>query len=327
MDLNMNIVYPPPLGKLLKEIPSDIVSCYPSQQSRVLRDALAEKYSVSPTQVVTANGSSELIDWAVKAFVAPGERINTVEPGFSIYDFFARVNMIEVRHLRLQKGTFDIDWRRFARSTGPCILASPNNPTGNAFDEDGLLAHVSRCERGGCVFVLDEAYGEYARQNLAKRVDEFSNLVVLRTFSKAYGLAGARVGYAISSLEAAEHIAKVRHPFALNGLSEHLALRMLEMKGFVEKVAALTEREIKFMSNELSALGFKAYPSKANFVLARVPRGMGSSDLTRSLAEKEIIIKDVSSMPMLEDCVRITVGSREINERFLEAVKGLVGKK
>jgi histidinol-phosphate aminotransferase len=321
MDLNMNIVLPPPLGKILEEMPEDIVSSYPTQHARALRDALAKRFSVSPEQVITSSGSSGLIDLAIKAFVEPGERINLVEPGFPIYDFFAKVDSIDVRHFQLRKKDFWLDWERFGRCTGPCMLASPNNPTGNAFDVDGMLAHVARCEREGYVFVLDEAYGEYARQDIAKRVDEFSNLVVLRTFSKAYAIPGARVGYAIASSEAAEHMAKVRPPFSLSAPSEYIALKMLSKSHYVEKVVNMTEREVAFMSEGLESIGFKVYPSKANFVLARAPKAVDSAALTGYLAKNRIMIKDFSKTPMLENCVRITVGSRTINERFLVVVE------
>jgi histidinol-phosphate aminotransferase len=326
MDLNLNIVLPPPIERILKKMPFESVSGYPSQTSRGMREVLAKRYSVTPEQIVVGSGSSELIDWAVKAFVEPGDRINTVEPGFSIYDFFAKVNMIEVWHLRLNEGTFDIDWQALARAKGACIIASPNNPTGNAFDEDRILEHVAKCERDGYVFMLDEAYGEYARLNVAKHVDEFSNLVVFKTFSKAYGIAGARVGYAVASKEAAVHLAKVRQPFALNAMSEFLALGVLGLKGYMEKVVSTTERGIRFVTKELADLGFKVYPSKANFVLARAPKGTSSTVLTRQLAERGIMIKDFSSTPMLENCMRITVGSRGINEQLLETVREITIK-
>jgi len=324
MDLNMNIVLPPPVKKILHMIPHEIISEYPAQESHHLQEALARRFSVTPEQVITGSGSSQIIDLAIRTFAGRGTRLNLVSPGFSMYDFFAKLNSARIRHFNLNEKDFSLNWDMLIRSPGVCLIASPNNPTGNTFDLEGMMKCVETCEKKGYAFILDEAYAEYARQNIALRVNEFSNLVVLRTFSKAYGIPGARVGYAIASSGSAEYLRKVRPPFALNALSEYIAIKMLNEKEYLEKVVSLTERERGFLADELIQLGFHVYPSKANFLLIRTPAGVNSTILCQYLARNGIMIKDFSGTKMLGNCVRVTVGSRKINTRFLSLVRKFV---
>jgi histidinol-phosphate aminotransferase len=322
MDLNMNIVLPPPdLSRIAGEFPLERANEYPSQDSAPLREALAARFGVSPEQVIVANGSNEIIDYSMRAFVEPRSAVNTVSPSFSMYPFFAATNGARLVSFPLRKD-FTFDPLPLAAARGARIVPTPNNPTGNRFGPEAVrdVVEAAARRRPADVVLLDEAYAEYCGQDFTPLAREFHNVVCLRTFSKVYGLAGLRVGYAIASPEAAEVIARVRPPFALNALSEHFALALLRRTDYVETVVATTVSERKKLAYALEERGFRVFPSDANFLLARAPKGRRATTLAQALARRGIVVKDFSQVPKLENTLRITVGSPGISKLFFEAL-------
>ena len=328
MDLNMNIVLPAPgLARIAASFPLENANAYPSQDSAPLREALSKKFRVPPEDVIVANGSNEIIDYAMRAFVEPGSVVNTVEPSFSMYPFFAATNGARLAAFPLRKD-FTFDPSRLARARGARIVPTPNNPTGNRFAPEAVREVVEAAARRkpADVVLIDEAYAEYCGQDLTPLVREFPNVVCLRTFSKVYGLAGLRIGYAIASPPAAEVIARVRPPFALNAMSEHFALAMLARPEYVKKVVEGTVAERRRLASSLSVRHFGVFPSDANFLLARTPRGTSSRDVVARLARSGLAVKDFSHVPRLENTIRVTVGSRKINDLFVEALDAALRK-
>ena len=328
MDLNMNIVLPAPdLARIAASFPLERANAYPSQDSAPLREALAKKFRVSPEDVIVANGSNEIIDYSMRAFVEPGSIVNTVAPSFSMYPFFAATNGARLAAFPL-RNDFTFDPSRLAKARGARIVPTPNNPTGNRFDPAAVREVIEAAARRkpADVVLIDEAYAEYCGQDLTPLVREFPNVVCLRTFSKVYGLASLRIGYAIASPAAAEVIARVRPPFALNAMSEHFALALLARPEYVEKVVATTVSERGRLAVGLKERGFTVFPSDANFLLVRAPIGRSATGIASGLARAGIAVKDFSLVPRLENSLRVTVGNRNINGLFLSALDAVVNK-
>jgi len=196
------------------------------------------------------------------------------------------------------------------------LLCTPNNPTGNVFRREDVERIIS--EWDGPV-VIDEAYGEFSGQSFISLVNEFDNLIITRTFSKAYGLAGMRIGYLIAATSMTDILNRCKIPYSLNRISEKMAIAALENRDYVERAVRITEEQRPQLASGLRALGFEVFPSQANFMLARAP--VPSSQLVKMLSQRGILIRDFGGMRMLENCVRTTVGTEELNRLLLSKLK------
>lgn len=310
---------------------------YPDARAEKLREELARYTSgasgrggsISASNIVVGNGSDEVIDLLVRTFAGPGEKIVVLEPSFVIYSFFAQANGVQVEKVLLKANErgFDLDVSAIKKAvdarTKIIFLCSPNNPTGNAFGRRKLLELARKLP---CVVVVDEAYAEFTGQTLAGYIKKYANLVVIRTLSKAWGLAGLRVGYAITSQEIASTLGKIKPPYNVNAVSQELAFKALQNKKRMRALVTKILKERAFLERALTGLGFRVFPSNANFLLARAPPGFSSKELQLRLARAGIFVKDCSSMPLLENCLRVTVGTRSENERLTRELKSAIGK-
>lgn len=295
------------------------LSKYPSLSSDELRNAVASNFGVDPSQVIAANGSDEIIDLIVKSFIGPGDEALILSPSFEMYTRYLTLADAKVLESLLDPGDFSLDVESAASSRAKIkFICSPNNPTGNAFPS-GDIRRIA--EESDSVVVVDEAYIEFApdQENSIGLVDELDKVIVLRTMSKAYGLAGLRVGYAVGSSDAIGLMRKICAPFRLNRLSEWAAARAIESDAFIREIAELAEKERDWTSSALSSLGAKVYPSVTNFLLFKSP--IPSDKLVGALLDKGIAIRDCGNRPLLENCARVTLGPRELNQRFIDAVR------
>ena len=296
---------------------------YPDPLQRDLRSALAAYAGAGAEQVFAGSGSDEAIDCLLKAFVEPGEAVVVCTPTYGMYAIVAALHGAEVREAPLD-GAFDLDVDavlRQGRDAKLVFCCSPNNPTGNLLSRDRVFA---LCEGFRGLVVLDEAYIEFAKApSLASEIERRSNLVVLRTLSKAWGLAAARVGYAVAAADVVSYLLKVKMPYNMNKLSEAAALAALAR---TERLAELKKKilaERDRLAGRLGRLGARVYPSEANFLLVRFP---GAAEAARALAGRGLIVRTWSREPRLENCMRITVGRPEENDKLLEALAPLMRK-
>ena len=199
------------------------------------------------------------------------------------------------------------------------IICTPNNPTSNLLRKDDVKAVVEGCDRP---VVVDEAYGEFAGESFMPLVEKYENLIVTRTFSKAYGLAGLRVGYMASNTGMANVMQTVKIPYSLNRVSEHVAIAALKDQSYVMQSVETVHRERRHLAEGLSRLGFHVFPSEANFILFRSPRD--SAQLVSRLAQKDVLIRDFGKLRRLENCVRTTIGTRQMNDELLSKLGEVV---
>ena len=307
---------PPAAERALRDPLAARPNLYPPSNPVELRRALAAYAGVSPAQVVTGCGSDDVIDGALRGFAAPGERIAYSAPSFSMLANFARVNGLEPAPVPF-RGDGDIDPDALlSRRAAITYVCSPNNPTGTSVSPAALERVVSRAE--GLVLV-DEAYGEYAGPSAVSLLPRAPQLLVTRTLSKAFGLAGLRVGYGLAAPEVVQVLEKVRGPYKVNVLGEKAALAALsEDLGWVRARAseaiALRDR----LRTALEALGLRALPSAANFLCLPVP---DSVSLGQALLGRGIKVRVLRALPGIGDAIRVGIGPWEQMERLLTTLR------
>ncbi len=317
---NTNLVGPNPvLRRLARSLAGMEVNQYPTEHADELRAALARRWRLTPGQILCGNGSDEVLDLITKAFLNPGDRIAFPVPSFVMYGFYGRVNLGRPTPVPLGPG-FRLDVDALLRTRARLILvASPNNPTGNAFPR----ADLERLLRGAPgLVVLDEAYAEFTDQNWLAAIRRHPHLIVVRTFSKAYGLASLRVGWAAARPEVMARLYRAKPPYNVTGVGERLAAAAVRQDAFVARTVRIIRAERPRLVRDLEALGFRCHPSDANFLAARAPIPTGV--LCGLLEARGILLKDLSRLPGLDGCVRITVGPREVNRRFLRALQAIL---
>ncbi len=317
MDTSINVLGPNTcLDEVLNKCREMDLNQYPAPYSDGLRRALARKYGLHEDNFVVGNGSDEMLDVVFKSFMEPGETVATPYPSYVLHSFFVKINGGRSVTADLAPG-FELDPDALLKEKSKVIiLCTPNNPTANTFDHRDVEKVIR--EHDGPV-VVDEAYGEFAKESFMPLVDDYENLIVTRTFSKAYGLAGLRIGYMASNLKMADQLQRVKIPYSLNRVSEAAAIAALENPRYVEEGVKLVNEQRDALSDGLRALGFKVFPSASNFILFKSP--VPSSDLVSRLAAKGVLIRDFGKLRLLEDCVRTTVGTEELNRLLLTKLK------
>ena len=301
---NTNLFGPnPAITQALAKVRPERLSEYPSLTSQALREAVARKLGVSPGMVVTGNGSNDLIDVICRAFVEPGDRVAFHHPTFSMIPTFVRLNHGTPAAVALGP-EWDLDPHALTAAEGKVtFVVRPNNPTGNAFPRKEVEAVI---ENAKGVVVVDEAYVEFLGGESFVREVRGGNdrVIVLRTLSKAHGLAGLRVGYAVCAEPVAEELGKVRGPFRLDALAETAAALALADDRYVESVVAGVRAERPNLKRMLEERGFHVSRSDANFLLTRPPTD--AHRLSEALAQRGVFVRDFQGD--LAPYLRITVG-------------------
>lgn len=295
---------------------------YPDPRCRRLRAALAGWLGLRPERIWLGNGSDEALDLLVRVFAAPGDDVTILSPSYGMYAVAAAANAVSVRDVPLdERFDFDVE-ATLERASGTRMIfaCSPNNPTGNLLTEERLLALAAGFD--GPVMV-DEAYVEFAdAPSLLRNLERHANLIILRTFSKAWGLAGARVGYMAADPDVIDLVNRITLPYPLNTLSADAALAALERPEVMQDQVARIVAERERLAGRLAGLGLEVYPSRANFLLARLPEARA---VHRRLAEAfRIVVRLRDADPRLADCLRISVGTPEENDYLCAALEELL---
>lgn len=295
---------------------------YPDPLQRNLKKRLADFKKVDAGRIFLGNGSDEAIDLLMRAFCEPGrDRILITPPTYGMYAVCARVNDVAVDAAPLNPD-FSLNAERVLETAGPdtrmLILCSPNNPTANVLDYQ-LVEKLIRSFDG--LVVIDEAYVDFAAANSwLARLGDFSNLVVLQTFSKAWGLAGARLGMAFADPGLIDVLNKIKYPYNVSALSCCAAEKALDHIPQYRKMLGQILQNRTALTADLQSLPFvrEVFPSRTNFLLFRVQDAAG---LYRFLQRKGIYVRDRSSQLHCADCLRVTVGSTDENEALIQSMK------
>lgn len=287
---------------------------YPDPKQRALKEKIGQLKRLEPNQIFLGNGSDEAIDIVFRTFCTPGQdNVITLPPTYGMYKVCADINDIEVREVPLTS-SYQIDTASVLatidKHTKVIWICSPNNPTGNAIYSKDIIQIINSFSG---IVVIDEAYIDFAPdKSFTQKLKDYPNLILLQTFSKAWGMAGLRLGMAFACEKIIQLFNKVKYPYNVNQLSQEKALEalrsLLNKETMVEEI--LTQRA--WLEEELAKLSYvvKIHPSDANFLLVKMNDGHG---VYQKLVAQKIITRDRSTVALCEDCIRITVGSEEEN--------------
>lgn len=298
---------------------------YPDPFQSEVKEKLAVIKHVSPEQIFLGNGSDEAIDLLVRAFCEAGkDNIIVLPPTYGMYQVCADIQGIETRKVNLTPESFQIDvegvLNALDRNTKIIFVCSPNNPTGNVIDRESIVQLLNGFDG---VVVVDEAYVDFTKeQSFLRELNQYENLLVLQTFSKAWGLAGLRLGMAFAHPELIKVYNKIKYPYNMNQATQELLLEALDNERIKnENVQELNAERTK-LAKGLIDLSYvqKIYPSEANFLLVKMDDARG---VYESLIKELVIIRDRSKVVLCEGCVRISIGTKEENATLMEALRKL----
>jgi len=302
------------------------LAIYPDGGSVLLRDKLAAFLQVEPAQLIFGNGSDEILMMIARAYLGKGTNTVMAKPTFSQYRSNAIVEGAELIEVPLKDGVHDLEAMAEAinERTRVVWICNPNNPSGTIVTESQLLAFLANVPRDVLV-VMDEAYYEYVvaadYPQTIPLLERYPNLIILRTFSKIYGLAALRIGYGVAHPEVISHLEHVREPFNTNTLAQIAAMAALDDQEFVRSCREQNRRNLQLMTDKFDELGLFYYPSQANFVLVDLRE---DSDLVfRKLLRQGLIVRSGNALGF-PGYQRITVGTEEQTKKLLAAVEALV---
>jgi histidinol-phosphate aminotransferase len=297
------------------------VNRYPDPQQVSVKAVLAKQRKILPNQILLGNGSDEVLDLLFRAFCEPNtDNVITLPPTYGMYGVLASINAVENKEVLLSNDfepQVDAILEAVNENTKILFLCSPNNPTGNSFSDKNV---VTLLQNFNGLVVIDEAYIDFSKkQSWVNELDEYPNLVITQTLSKAYGLAGIRLGICYASSQVIAVLNKIKPPYNVNELSQKRALIRLADKEKIQMEidSIIIQRdnllkvllEVKFVS--------KIYPTEANFILIKVD---DANKRYNELIAKGIVIRNRTTQPLCENCLRLTIGTAEENKKLIEAL-------
>jgi histidinol-phosphate aminotransferase len=301
---------------------------YPSGDSFYLRRAIGEMHGIDPDSVIVGNGANEVIAFVVKAFCQRGDNILTADKTFAVYEWVATFSGIEARLVPLKDERFD-DQAMLARvddHTKVLFICNPNNPTGTYWNQDTLRKFLDALD-GRHMVVVDEAYFEFVEKddypNGISLMKDYSNLIVFRTFSKMYGIAGLRIGYLAAHPAVADMIRRTCVVYSVNSIAQEAALACLgDQSGHIERTRALVKESRAYLCEELARLKLPVIANEGNYLIAKLP---GSDTLAyRKLMREGVMIRPMTGF-RFPNHIRITLAKMEAMQAFVTALKKILG--
>ncbi|MFO7673924.1 MAG: histidinol-phosphate transaminase [Lutibacter sp.] len=300
------------------------VNRYPDPQQRTVKSVLSKLKGISESQILLGNGSDEVLDLLFRAFCEPKtDNVITLPPTYGMYGVLANINAVENREVLLSddfQPQIEKILEAVDENTKIIFLCSPNNPTGNTFSDESV---VYLLQNFNGLVVIDEAYIDFSKkESWINEFDEYPNLVITQTLSKAYGMAGIRLGICYATSEIISVLNKIKPPYNVNALTQKRALERLNDKAsiIVEIESIITEREALLEILKEVKFVEKIYPTEANFILVKVD---DANKRYNELIAKGIVIRNRTTQPLCENCLRLTVGTISENIKLIKALKDL----
>jgi histidinol-phosphate aminotransferase len=303
---------------------------YPDRAAIELRTAIAGLHGVEPGSVFCANGSNEVLQTILLAFAGPGRSVATFEPSYAMHSHIAQISgATSVVGERRDDFTVDLDIAgRLLADEQPSVvfLCSPNNPSGTVETPEAVAAVLEMVEAIDGLLVVDEAYGQFAPWSATTLIGEERSLVVTRTFSKTWAMAGARLGYLLGPAWLVDELDKVVLPYHLDSVKQRAGLAALAFVDEMDRRVAAIVEERGRLQTALADLGLVVWPSGANFILFRPGpmTGLGGQRIWEALVERSVLVRNTSSWERLDGCLRVTIGTKADNDRFLDALSEIL---
>jgi histidinol-phosphate aminotransferase len=324
---NENALGPPPEAcEALRQFPSEKVSIYPNGDGFYLRHALAQRFNKEPAQFLIGNGANEVISFFIKAFCEQGDNIVTADKTFAVYEWVARFSGLEARLTPLKNFGFDEEAMldRMDDRTKILFLCNPNNPTGTCWDHARMCRFLDRVD-GRAVVVVDEAYAEFVEAqdypDGMSLMETYPNLVVFRTFSKMYGLAGLRIGYLTGSMEMVDAVRRTCIVYSVNLMAQEAALAAVPADDHVLRTRQMVKEGKVYLHRELQALGLPFISGEGNFLMVRLP--FSDTLAYRKLMAQGVMVRTMTGF-RFPNYIRITISTIEAMEALITALKSML---
>jgi len=298
----------------------DNLTRYPDTDCNALREKIAEVNNVSKENVICGVGSDQIIELIIKVFIEPGDSVVMPTPSFSMYQLSTIMNRGKVVEVPLdQEFNYDIDKMiQVITDVKPKLvfLCTPNNPTGCLLTREDILRVLDVAD---CPVIVDEAYAEFTQDTMIDELKNYPDMILLRTFSKSYGLAGLRTGYAIAQSDMIETINLVKPPYNLSSYSQEASMFVLNHQSYYDEQVKQSIQQREWLYKELVAINYieKIYESHANFILVRLKEDA----ILTLLEQQKILVRDYPPVGALAHCIRITIGTAQENKRIMEVLK------
>ncbi len=301
------------------------IARYPDGNSFALREVVSRKFNVAANQIVFGNGSNDILELAARAFLGQGAESIYSQHAFAVYPLVTQA--VGAKGIVVPAKDYAHDLAGFAKAISPktklIFIANPNNPTGTLIKKDALRAFIHAVP-GNVLILLDEAYDEYLsdehKSEAISWLAEFPNLIISRTFSKAYGLAGLRVGFGLMHAEVADMLNRVRQPFNVNSIAQVAAIASLADEDFVARSYAANQAGMAQLTQGFQKLGLEYIPSHGNFVSFKVK---DAAQVNQKLLQNGVIVRPIANYEM-PDYLRVSVGLFSENSRFLEVLEKII---
>ncbi len=319
LDLNENFnIEPEVIHEIMRSALSEVdLRLYPAPHAKIAVGALSRFHGVGEDSVFVGNGIDGTLEKIARTFIDRNSMVGIIEPTFPMYAYYAQLAGGTRVPIDLTEG-FGLDKERVLEACKKGInilfICSPNNPTANQFRKDDVKEILEKFDG---LIVLDEAYSEFGKYSMVDLVPKYSNLAILKTFSKLFGMAGVRVGYMIADPEVTGYVKRACPPFDVDALAQALVVSALgRWPYFSSKIERIKEEREWLTARLAEASGVSVYPSDASFLLVRI-NGHSASEVAESLKKSNILVKVRDDHPLLRNCLRIAIGTRAMNERLV----------
>ncbi len=315
----------PKVRKAIMEASKNI-NRYPDGSCYYLRRELAKRLSISPEQLIFGNGSDEIIVLATRVFTSEGDEVVIARPSFLIYEIASKISGAAIKFVPLKDFHYDLAGMKKAvtRKTKIIFIGNPDNPAGTYVTKGDVLDFLKNLRKDIIVF-FDEAYYEFVSApdypDTVGFLKRHKNIIVIRTFSKMFGLAGLRIGYGIGNPQVISLLERVREPFNVNSLAQAAALACLKDKGYYQKILGEIEDGRKELYQGFKKLGLPFVKSATNFILVNVQRN--SLEVSQALLKKGVIVRDMGFWG-LDTFIRVTIGTKKENREFMKALGEII---
>ncbi len=315
------------IDEIKSRIPYEKLNRYPDPRAYKLCSKISDYvgHGISGDMIIAGDGSDELINIIISSYVGKGRKVLIPTPTFSVYSIYSKVNEGSVIPFNRDKD-FNVDIDEMI----DCInrerpelvfLCNPNNPTGTLTDREDIIKLLERCKS---MIVIDEAYFEFCNITCVDLVKKYKNLIILRTFSKAWGMAGIRLGYLISNKGVIDELLKVKPPYNVNSITQEIGITILDHIEYMKKNTSSILKERDYIIRHLKSIDkIKVYDTYANFIFLKVP---DADMLCRALRDLSIGIRNFNNCQGISNHVRVGVGQRHENDQLIEKIKELVGE-
>ncbi|HBM17391.1 MAG TPA: histidinol-phosphate transaminase [Lentisphaeria bacterium] len=325
LNTNENPYPPSPKAmEFLKGFNSEKLRLYPDPMADNLRKTIAELHGFHIDNIIAGNGSDDILNIAIRTFLNEDEKIVCFDPSYSLYPILARLQNANTHSIDLSEDfslpenflTSGLDKLSEQRKLKLFLIANPNAPTGNAF----LIKDIEViCSKFKGIVLVDEAYADFAEDNAMRLLEKFDNLIISRTLSKSYSMAGVRLGWAVSNKSIIREMIKVKDSYNVNMISQFLAIEALKDRQYFAETVSRIKKARSILVHELVKLDFKIIPSQANFLFVSPPEGNGN-DLFLFLRTKNIIVRYFPA-PKTKAFIRITIGREEDMQELLNCCR------